>query len=249
LDNEENRDIYKPIVNFVDFADNFGNCRHEGGVDFRSGKKPVPYLKYLFKLGLLEGKDNIILDFFAGSGSTAHAILDINEETKKKHQFILVTNNESDIFTTVTYPRMKNMINGFKNEDGYGNSLKCYKTDFIGKNNIMEVTDQDKIELAHNAGEMLAIAENTLELVKQNKYYQLFKNGDRFTAVYFREELDKFDEFIEMLEHLEKRITTYVFSWGNEEFTEDFANIKDVQVKTIPKPILEIYKSIYNLSG
>jgi adenine-specific DNA-methyltransferase len=249
LENEGNRDIFKPIINFVNFADNFGNCRHEGGVDFRSGKKPVPYLKYLLKLGLLEGKDNVVLDFFAGSGSTAHAVFEINEETRMKHQAILVTNNESDIFATVTYPRLKNIIKGYKNEDGYGNSLKCYKASFVGKNNIMKVTDQDKIELAHNAGELLAIAENTLELAKQNEYYQLFRNGDKYTAVYFREELDKFDEFLEMLEHLEKRITVYVFSWGDEEFSEDFASVKDVQVKTIPKPIIEIYRNIYNLSG
>ena len=37
--------------------------------------------------------------------------------------------------------------------------------------------DEDKIELAHNAGELLAIAENTLELTKQNKFYQLFEDG------------------------------------------------------------------------
>jgi len=95
----------------------------------------------------------------------------------------------------------------------------------------------------------LAIAENTLGLIKQNDYYQLFEDSgkNKYTAVYFREELDKFDGFVEMVEKLKKKTTVYVFSWGNEEFSDDFDYLKDVRVKTIPQPILEIYKNIYNL--
>jgi adenine-specific DNA-methyltransferase len=248
LENKENNNIFKPIINFVNFADNFGNCRHEGGVEFRSGKKPVPYLKYLFKLALKEQKDNIVLDFFAGSGSTAHAVFEINEEMKRNNQVILVTNNESDIFTQITYKRLKNIIKGINEGQRFGNSLKCYKTDFIGKNNISKATDQDKIELAHNAGELLAIAENTLDLVTQNSHFQLYRSNDKFTAIYFREELNEFEKFVKMLEGLDKRIMTYVFSWGNEEFADDFSAVRDFQLKTIPRPILEIYKNIYNLS-
>ncbi|PIZ28464.1 hypothetical protein COY43_00330 [Candidatus Berkelbacteria bacterium CG_4_10_14_0_8_um_filter_35_9_33_8] len=149
------------------------------------------------------------------------------------------------------YPRIKNVIRGYNNKKGLGNSIKYYKTAFIGKNNILNATDQDKIELAHNAGELLAIAENTLEMIKQNKYYQLFEDGtkEKYTAVYFREELDKFDEFTEMVKKLKKPTTIYVFSWGDEEFFDDFSDIDEVKVKTIPLPILEIYKQIYNLSA
>ena len=128
-------------------------------------------------------------------------------------------------------------------------NIKYYKTAFIGKNNILNATDEDKVELAHNAGALLAIAENTLELVRQNRYYQLFEDGnkERNTAVYFREELNKFEEFTKMVKGLKKKATIYVFSWGNEEFSDDFTYFKDVKVKTIPQPILEIYKNIYNL--
>ena len=147
----------------------------------------------------------------------------------------------------VSYPRIKNTIKGYRKKPKLGNSIKYYKTDFIGKNNILNASDSDKVELAHNAGELLAIAENTLELIKQNKYYQLFQDGDKgkYTAVYFREELDKFEEFLEIVEKLKKKTTVYVFSWGNEEFSDDFDHIKNVIVKTIPSPILEIYKNIY----
>ena len=51
-----------------------------------------------------------------------------------------------------------------------------------------------------------------------------------------------------MVKKLNKETTVYVFSWGDEEKIDDFAGIKEIKVKTIPLPILEIYKQIYNLS-
>ena len=58
-----------PINNFYDFASNFGNCRHEGGVPFRSGKKPEAYLSLILKHFTSEG--DLVLDSFLGSGTTA----------------------------------------------------------------------------------------------------------------------------------------------------------------------------------
>ena len=239
---------YRPIINFYDYSGDFGNIRHEGEVDFRSGKKPVKMLKHFNSLH--QNKNATILDFFAGSGSTGHAVIDINEDDDGKRQFLMITNNEDNIMKDICYPRMENVMFGKKGIKKYGNSLKYYKTAFIGKNNILNATDEDKIELAHNAGELLAIAENTLELIKQNKYYQLFGDGnkEKNTAIYFREEQDNFDSFIEAVKKLNKKTTVYVFSWGDEEKIDDFAGIKEIKVKTIPLPILEIYKQIYNLS-
>ena len=237
--------------------------------------KPVYLISYL--LNLSSNKDSLILDFFAGSGTTGQAVLETNNSDKGNRKFILCTNNEVNektekelvekgiqktspkyekegICQKVCYPRLKKVINGYtiqNNEkvNGLGSSLKYYKTAFIGKNNILDATDEDKIELAHNAGELLAIAENTLELVKQNKYYQLFEEHfkEKYTAIYFREELDQFDKFIEMVKKLDKKITVYVFSWGEEELVDEFDNLDNVKVKTIPLPILEIYRNIYNL--
>lgn len=215
--------------------------------------KPLELIKTIIKMST--SKDAIILDFFAGSGTTGHAVLELNEEDESQRQFILCTNNENNICSEVCYPRISKVIKGWKSKTNHTNfkgtegTLKYYKTVFIGKNNILKVRDEDRIELAHNAGELLAIAENTLELIKQNKYYQLFENNsaDKYTAVYFREELDKFQEFVDIVEKLKKKTTVYVFSWGEEGFADDFSHLQGVQVKTIPQPILEIYKNIYNL--
>ncbi len=58
-----------PINGFVDLAANFGNCRHEGGSEFRGGKKPEILIKQL--LTHFSAPGDIVLDSFLGSGTTA----------------------------------------------------------------------------------------------------------------------------------------------------------------------------------
>lgn len=236
---------YRPIVNFYDYSADFGNIRHEGGVDFRSGKKPTKMLKHL--ISLQKNKNAVVLDFFAGSGSTGQAVMDLNEEDGGERQFIVNTNNEGKIMANSCYKRIKNVIKGYNNTKGVGNSIKFYKTAFVGKNNILNADDKDKIELAHNAGEMLAIAENTLEEIEKNDYFQLFENDKQHTAIYFREEFDKFDKFEKKVRELKKPVVVYIFSWEKELDFNGFEDEKNIKVKTIPQPILEIYKQIYNL--
>jgi len=58
----------------------------------------------------------IILDFFAGSGTTGHATLELNKEDDGNRKFILCTNNENDICTEVCYPRIKKVMEGYKSK-------------------------------------------------------------------------------------------------------------------------------------
>ena len=173
--------------------------------------------------------------------------MDLNNEDHGTRTFIICTNDEDSICSEVCYPRIKNVINGWDKNERLGGSLKYYRTAFIGKNNVINASDSDKVELAHQAGELLALAENTLYKVKENEYWQLYENEERYTAIYFREELDHFEKFVEVVEKLEWPVTVYMFSWGDEEFADEFEHIEGVRVKTIPLPILEIYKSIYSL--
>jgi adenine-specific DNA-methyltransferase len=92
----------KPIPNFYDFAASFGNCRHEGGVDFRSGKKPEALLEHLIKTFSNQG--DLVLDSFAGSGSTgatAH---------KMGRRWVMVELGEH--CQTHVIPRLNKVING-----------------------------------------------------------------------------------------------------------------------------------------
>lgn len=78
----------KPIINFFDYSADFGNIRHEGGIGFNSGKKPIKMLKQY--LQMIPGKDFIVLDFFAGSSSTAHAVMQLNAEDEGRRKYIMV---------------------------------------------------------------------------------------------------------------------------------------------------------------
>ena len=76
--------------------------------DYPKGTKLI---KYLIKL-IPNNKNATILDFFAGSGTTGHAVLELNQEDQGKRQFILVTNNENKIAENVTYERLHRIIKG-----------------------------------------------------------------------------------------------------------------------------------------
>ena len=104
------------------------------GISFTYAK-PVNLIKYLLNIAN-QPKDIIILDCFAGSGTTGHAVLQLNEDDGGSRQFILCTNNEGDICETVTYPRIKTVITGQRSDgsaysDGLPANVKYYRTDFV----------------------------------------------------------------------------------------------------------------------
>lgn len=78
----------KPILNFYDYSPDFGNIRHEGGIAFNGGKKPVKMLKKF--LDMVNDDDFICLDFFSGSASTAHSVMQLNADDGGKRKFIMV---------------------------------------------------------------------------------------------------------------------------------------------------------------
>ena len=80
---------YKPIVNYYDYSGDFGNISHEGGVTFRGGKKPVKMLMHFLEIANLSN-DDIVLDFFSGSSSTAQAVIEYNKEKNKTINYIMV---------------------------------------------------------------------------------------------------------------------------------------------------------------
>ena len=72
-------------------------------------------------------KNATILDFFAGSGTTGHAVMKLNSEDNGTRKFILCTNNENNICREVTYERLKNAMSN----ENYAASLKYYKVEYI----------------------------------------------------------------------------------------------------------------------
>ncbi|MBR4245390.1 MAG: site-specific DNA-methyltransferase [Treponema sp.] len=97
--------------------------------------KPVQLIQEVVKIMGLSSSPTI-LDFFAGSGTTGHAVLKLNAEDGGHRKFILCTNNENNICRDITYQRLKTAITGKRKDkskysDGLPGSLKYFKTDFI----------------------------------------------------------------------------------------------------------------------
>ncbi len=86
-------------------------------------------------------KDALILDFFAGSGTTGHAVLKQNAQDGGNRRFILCTNNENNICEEVTYERIKRVINGYGDVAGIPANVKYYRTDFVSKD-AEDVTEE-----------------------------------------------------------------------------------------------------------
>lgn len=248
-----NEDTGSNSKSILEFSTNDGTTVYKSimGDDIPfDNPKNLSMIEYLIKTS--SKKDSIILDFFGGSGTTMHATITSNEIDKGKRQCILCQINEENICRGVTYERNKRVINGYfnhdslENEDGLGNSLKYYRTAFVGKNAPKKATDDDRLSLAKKAGCLLSIAENTLYETKTTDYYQIFsdENG-RWTAIYFQENYSHFEEFKEKVLALEGRKNVYVFCWTDgAEFAQEFEFEKGVEVKSIPQPILDIYKSL-----
>ena len=105
--------------------------------------KPTRLIDRIIEIA--SSKNSVILDFFAGSGTTGHAILKYNSEHKdSSRRFILCTNNENNICREVTYERIKRVID----KEGYAASLKYFKVDYIPVSARMYYEYADEL-LAH----------------------------------------------------------------------------------------------------
>ena len=228
--------------------------------------KPLSLIHELIQGSTLFNPHSTILDFFAGSGTTMHATMQLNEEDGGHRQCILVTNNENQICETVTYERNRRVMQGYTNAKGeevvgLGNSLKYYRTAFVGNHDIAHINDADKVALTQKAGCLLALGENTLEEISTATTYQIFQlrqgdkpaNGFEYTAIYFSGNLMHFADFRHEIEVIQQtnplaRIAVYVFTWGDPSiFENEFDDLTGITIKPIPQPILEIYQNIHKL--
>lgn len=89
--------------------------------------KPINLIKYIVGISTAKTHNAIILDFFAGSGTTGHAVMKLNVEDGGSRKFILCTNNENNICRDVTYERIKRVIE----KEDYKASLKYFKVDYL----------------------------------------------------------------------------------------------------------------------
>lgn len=128
------------IYNNADSADSYMN---KIGISFEY-PKPVSEVKYLIQN--LHPNPQIVLDFFAGSATTGHAVLEVNEEENRQMQYILCTNNQNGIAENVAYKRLQ------IESENYGANLKYFKTDYIPRK-----SEDESEELLEHISEMVEL--------------------------------------------------------------------------------------------
>jgi adenine-specific DNA-methyltransferase len=232
---------YLPYPNYVDFEAAFNNVGYEGGIEFRNGKKPLAFLEHFFELATHK-KDALFLDYFAGSGSTAEAVMRMNKDGGNR-RFILCTNNENKIAEEVTYPRIKNVVYGYDKYKGIPSNARYFQTSLISKK---QTDDQTRIELVARSADMICIREDTFDKVLDTKYYKVFGNSDHYSAIVFEPDvIPLLKDAIAKLKD-DKPIHIYVFSLSNDKYASDFADLQRLhELRPIPESILEVYRRIF----
>ena len=214
--------------------------------------KPTTVLSRI--LDFASSKDSIILDFFAGSGTTLHATMQLNAEDGGHRQCILVTNNENNICENVTYLRNKRVIQGYttpKGEEVPGltaNTLRYYKTDFISR----DQTPRNMRALVAASTDLLCIKNDIYKEYKlagrniNSKIARYFEEGDRrMLIIYDERAISAITEILETIESGKEKIKVYVFYPSSYAYDDEFEEVADkVQLCALPDAIYQAYQKV-----
>ncbi len=218
------------------------------------GKKYFDYPKsvalLMALLGSLADKNATILDFFAGSGTTLHATMQLNAEDGGHRKCILVTNNENNICEKVTYERNKRVIQGYTTPKGeqvaglVNNNLRYYKTEFVSR----EHSNRNRRDLMASLVDILCIKND------------IYREELTFGGKKFRKSVLRYfkDEAGQMLIVLDERVVStiipmiaevatklnplkvYVYSDGAYAYEDEFHSVMPViELCALPDAFLQ----------
>ena len=217
--------------------------------------KPKKLLNYL--ISKLLNKHSTILDFFAGSGTTGHAVLELNKQDWGARQFILCSNSEAtaiepekNICRNITYERVKRVMQGYKNAKGeaieglWGGNLRYYTTDFIKKE---KSTDDLRQKFIYLCDELLCIKEDTF-IVLNSDYcsdqLRCYYKSDHYTVILY--DLWQMDKLQQLIAGVNGQVSLYLFSLSKDAYEEELLLLKDkVKIENVPDDILETYHKIF----
>ena len=216
--------------------------------------KPLSLIKYILKISNPHFKELIIIDFFAGSGTTLHATMQLNAEDGGKRKCILVTNNENNICEEVTYERNRRVIQGYTTPKGEevpglaGNTLRYYRTDFISRDR----TPRNMRALVAASTDLLCIKNDIYKEAKlagrniNPKIARYFAEGRRSMLVIYDERaISAIAEILETVEPGKEKTKVYVFSAGSYAYDDEFEEVADkVQLCALPDAIYQAYQKV-----
>ena len=216
---------------------------------------PKPLDLILKILQITSSKKSTVLDFFAGSGTTLHATMQLNAEDGGHRKCILVTNNENNICEEVTYERNKRVIQGYTTPKGeeveglHDNNLRYYRTNFLSRDKSVKNMRQ----LVRLATDMLCIkndvyteAEFCGKKINPN-IARYFDNGqgNRMLVIYEERAIQLLVQLMAQTEDDGIKTMVYVFSPGADPYTDDFEDVAErVKLCALPSAIYEAYKRV-----
>lgn len=191
--------------------------------------KPVSLMDRILQLGT--NKNSIVLDSFAGSGTTAHAVLNLNKADGGNRKFILI---EMETYAeTITAERVKRVISGYSDKAGTGGSFDYYvlgKTLFNEENNLNEKIDVEKMR------EYIWFSETRSPYRNRNSSYLGAFGDTGYYFIYDKEELTTID--YSMLEkHVKTKAERYIIYADNCLLPEHFMQANNIEFKKIPRDI------------
>ena len=242
-----------------------------GGKKVFENPKPQKVLSRIFDFA--SDKGSLILDFFAGSGTTLHATMQLNSEDGGHRQCILVTNNENGICENVTYERNRRVIQGYttpKGEEVPGlphNNLRYYKTKFVPR----DKTTKNLRNLMSLSTDMLCIHNDTYvekpfggKNINKNlaRYFENAQGTKRMLVVYSEDAIPAIAQLIKLVLEQEKKqwanasnekaeqkrpgkLLVYVFSPNGYAYDDEFEDVADdIVLCAMPEALLNAYRRV-----
>lgn len=230
--------------------------------------KPLRLISDL--LSITSSKDSTILDFFAGSGTTLHATMQLNAEDGGHRRCVLATNNENGICENVTYERNRRVIQGYttpKGEEVPGlthNNLRYYKTKFVPRDKTTKnlrdlmVLSTDMLCIRNDAYTEKSFAGKNINK-KLSRYFESNDGLKRMLVIYREEAIAAIAQLIKQVCKEEKnddttgkkmsaktqKILVYVFSPNGYAYDDEFEDVADyVELCALPDALLNAYRRV-----
>lgn len=211
---------------------NMSNELKSMGFSF-SFPKPTTLIKYF--ISIFNSKDFYVLDSFAGSGTTAHAVLKLNTDDGGNRKFICI--EMEDYANDITAERVKRVIDGYgsgnKKIEGTGGDFSFFelgKPIFLDDEFLNEEVGIDKIE------EYVWYSETKSPFVKHEEPYLLGKkNSSAYYFFYNKDELTTLDE--SFLRKIKTEAQQYIIYADNCLLSKEIMDKYNIVFKKIPRDI------------
>lgn len=239
IETGENRQIYQnTILNKGSTTQGKKDLLNIVKTDLFDFPKPINLITTL--ISLINNKDSIILDFFAGSGTTGQAIIKLNKEDGGNRKYILCTNNEDRICEDVTYSRLERVNNPTKfnlNIDKLEHGLEYLQIKHISDLDLESADDIGNFEYVKHVNN---VKFGATKIIQENDYlyitdtYSVFKKSNK----------NKQKEYCEFFEQsIKENITNLVFVSSDRTEYDYFRKVISDYISTLEEhPLFEKIK-------